>query len=86
MIGINHGLIGRDENLAYSCYIRGNKWHWGLVVDTWLRDQKVPGLNPGYARSTLSLWKKLFTCISSPHSCVKQVHDYRQYARVTAPL
>ena len=59
---------------------------YGLVVDTWLPDQKVPGLSPGYARSTLCPWERLFTCISSPHSCVKHVPDYRQYARVTSHL
>ena len=45
-------------------------------VDTWLRDQKVPSSSPGYARSTLRPWERLFTCISSPHSCVKRVPDY----------
>ena len=56
-------------------------WRCGLVVDTWLRDQKVPDSSPGCARSTL-----LFTCISSPHSHVKRVPDFRQYARVTRHL
>ena len=58
-------------------YCRG--WRCGLVVDTWLRDQKVPGSSLGYARPMLSPWERLFTCISSPHSCVKRVPDYRQY-------
>ena len=50
----------------------------GLVVDTWLRDQKVPGSSPGYARSTLSPWERLFTCIFlTPLMC--KVPDYRQY-------
>ena len=46
-------------------------WRRGLLVDTWLRDQKVPGSSPGCARLTLSPWERLFTCISSSHSCVK---------------
>ena len=41
----------------------GSKWRCGLVVDTWLRDHEVPGSSPGYARSTLSPWERLFTCI-----------------------
>ena len=61
-------------------------WRCSLVVDTWLPDQEVPGSSPGCARSTLSLWERLFTCISSPHSCVKQVPDYRQYSRVARHL
>ena len=59
-------------------------WYYGLVVDTWLRDQEVSGSSPGCARSTLSPW--LFTCLSSPNSCVKRVPDYRQYSRVTRHL
>ena len=55
-------------------------WRCGLVVDTRPRDQEVPGSSPGCARWTLSPWERLFTCISSPHSCVKRVPDYRQYA------
>ena len=58
----------------------------GIVVDTWLRDQKVPGSSPGCARSTLSPWERLFTCISSSHLCVKRVPDYRQYRKVTRYL
>ena len=33
----------------------------GLVVDPWLWDQEVLGSSPGYARSTLSPWERLFT-------------------------
>ena len=51
----------------------------GLVVDTWPPDQEVPGSSPGCARSTYSSWENLFTCVSSPHSCVKRVPDYWQY-------
>ena len=61
-------------------------WRCGLVVDTWLRDQKIPGLSPGCARLTLGPWESLFTCISSPHSCVKRVPDCRQFSRVTCHL
>ena len=61
-------------------------WPCGLAVDIWLRDQEVLGSSPGCARSTLSPWKRLLTCISSPHSCVKRVPDYRQYSRVTRHL
>ena len=64
----------------------GNEWRCGLVVDTWPRDQEAPGSSPGCARSTLSPWERLFTCISSPHSCVKRVPDYRQYSGVTRHL
>ena len=46
-------------------------------------DQKVPGSSSGYARSMLNPWERLLTCIPSPHSYVKRVPDYRQYARVT---
>ena len=53
-------------------------WRCGLVVETWLRDEEVPGSSPGCARSILSPWERLFTCISSPHSCVKRVPCYRQ--------
>ena len=52
-------------------------WRRGLVGDTWLWDQEVPGSSPGCARSTLSPWERLFTCIPSPHSCVKRVPHYR---------
>ena len=45
-----------------------------------------PSLSPGCARSALSSWERLLTCISSPHSCVKRVPNYRQYARVTCHL
>ena len=52
---------GRDREIL---------WRRGLVVDTWLRDQKVPGSSPGCARSTLSPWKRLFTCIfQTPLMC-----------------
>ena len=61
-------------------------WRCGLVVDTWLWDQKVSGSSPGCARSTLSLRERLFICISSPHSCVKRVPDCRQYDTVTRHL
>ena len=63
-------------------------WRCGLVVDTWPRDQEVPGSSPGCASSTLSPWERLFTCISSPQSCVKRVPDYRLYSSfvMTAPL
>ena len=57
-------------------------WRCGLVVDSWLQAQEVPGC----ARSKLSPWERLFTGMSSPHSCVKRVPDYRQYARVTRHL
>ena len=57
-----------------------------IVVDTWLWDQGVQGSSPGCARSTLSPWERLFTCISSPHSCVKKVPGYRQYSRVKRHL
>ena len=46
------------------------------------QDQEVPGSSPGCARLMLNPWKRLFTCISSLHSCVKRVPDYRQYVRV----
>ena len=58
----------------------------GLVVDTWLQDRKVPGSSPGCARSTLSPLERLFTCISSHHSCAKRVPNCRQYDRVTCHL
>ena len=61
-------------------------WHCSLVVDTWLWYQKVPGLSLCYARSTFSPRKRLFTCVSSPHSCVRRVPNYRQYTRVTCHL
>ena len=61
-------------------------WRHSLVVDTWLSDQDVPGLSPGCARSGFSPWERLCTCISSPHSCLKRVPDYRQYARVMRHL
>ena len=64
----------------------GFVWRCSLVLDTWLPDQKVPGSSPGYARSTLSPWERVFTCISSLHSCVKRVPDYGQYARVKRHL
>ena len=51
-----------------------------------LGGQEVPGSSPGYARSKLSPWKRLFTCIFSPYSCVKRVLDYMQYSRVTRHL
>ena len=47
------------------------RWEPLLVVDTWLWHQEVPGSSPGCARSTLSPWERPFTCIFSPHSCVK---------------
>ena len=61
-------------------------WHCGLVVDTWLRDRKILGSSPGCARLTLSPWERLFPCNSSPHLCVKRVHDCRQYGSVTRHL
>ena len=61
-------------------------WGRGLVADNWLWDQEVPGSSPGCVRSTLSPWDKLFTCISSPHSCVKRAPDYQKYPRVTCHL
>ena len=61
----------KDYNWFYFKFGRRR----GLVVDTWLRDQEVPGSSPGSARSTLSLWERLFTCICSSHSCVKRVPD-----------
>ena len=63
-----------------------NVWRCGIVVNTWLQDQEVPGSSPGCAMSTLSPWKRLSSCISSLHSCVKQVPDYRQYVRETRYL
>ena len=61
-------------------------WRLGLVVGTWLQDQEVLGSSPGCTRSTLSPWERLLTFISSPHSCVKRVPDYRQYSKVTRHL
>ena len=51
-------------------------WRRCLVVDTWLWDQEVSGSSPGYTRLTMSPWERLFTCISSPHSCVKTKNEY----------
>ena len=65
-------LMQDNHNTSYCIF-----WRQGLVVDTWLWDQEVPGSSPGCARST---------CISSPHLRVKWVTDYRQYARVKASL
>ena len=42
-------------------------WRYGLVVDTWLRDQEISGSSSDCARWTLSPWETLFTCISQPH-------------------
>ena len=67
------GGVTRDISIDYDL------WRRGLVVDTWLWDQEVPGSSPGCARSTLSPWERLFTCIGSPHSCVKRVRNYMQY-------
>ena len=61
-------------------------WRRGLVIDTWFRDQKVQGSSPGCARLTLSLEERLFTYIFSPHSFVKRVFDYAQYARLKRHL
>ena len=55
------------------------KWRRGLVVDTRLRDQKIPSLSPCFNRSTFSLWERLFTCISSPHSGEEWVPGNRQW-------
>ena len=51
-------------------------WRRGLVIDTWLWDQEVPGSSTGCATLKLSSWERLFTCLSSPHSCVKRVPGY----------
>ena len=48
-------------------------WRPGLVEDTWLWDQEVLSSSPGCDRSTFSPQERLFTCISSPHSCVERV-------------
>ena len=40
----------------------------------------------GYSGLPLRLWERLFTCISSPHSSIKRIPDYRQSARVTHHL
>ena len=55
----NHNMIKRNFTGLPLLKV----WRCGLVVDTWLRDQKVPGSSPGYARPTLSPWERLFTCI-----------------------
>ena len=42
---------------------------------------------PGFeSKSTLSPRERLFTCISSPHSCAKRVSDCRQYGSMTRHL
>ena len=72
-------------HILCKIYICGNLvWRRSLVIDTRLRDQKVPGSDPGCARLTSSPWERLFTGISSPHPRVKQIPEhYRQHARVT---
>ena len=64
-----------DQASPPNTHSKTSVWRWGLVVDTWLQDQEVSGSSPGCARSTLSPWQRLFTCIYSPHSCVKRVPD-----------
>ena len=56
-------IPGRNEIYSYLERLLNAllKWRCGLVVDTWIRNQKVPGSSPGYARSTLSPWERLFT-------------------------
>ena len=41
-------------------------WHGGHVVDTWLRDQEVPGTSPDCVESTLSPRGRLLKCVSHP--------------------
>ena len=48
--------------------------HKLIAAYTWPRDQEVSGSSPGCARSTLSLWERLFTC--------KRLPDWRQCSRV----
>ena len=81
-----HFLI-KEELTIYRVYAWCERmWRRGLVVDTWPMDPEIWGSSPGCARSTLSLWERLFICITSPHSCVKRVPDYRQCARVDRHL
>ena len=47
-----------------------NSWHRGLLVDTRHLDQGILGSNP--ASLTLSPWRRLITCISSPHSSLNE--------------
>ena len=54
-------------------------WLYGLVVEIWLWDQKLPSSSPGFTRSTLSPWERLFTCISLPTLGVKWVPSYRHW-------
>ena len=44
MSGLNTHCLG----------LRTKLWRCGLVMDTWLQDQEVPGSSPGCARSMLS--------------------------------
>ena len=58
---LRYFVYGKKQNVQqffpkWKCFM----WRCGLVVDTWLRDQKVPGSSPGYAWSTLSPWERLF--------------------------
>ena len=63
-----------------------------LIVASWFSGRHLAsesgghGSSPGCSRSTLSHWERLYTCIYSPHLCVKQVPDYRQRTRVTCHL
>ena len=90
---LRHGIscMGRDGWSLIQCWLysfysfySSVVWRCGLVVDTWLRDQKLSGSSPGYARSTLSLGKALYMHFLTP--CLKRVPDYRQYANVTRHL
>ena len=67
-LSLNRSIGLSPSLLSYHFISSLSVWRCGLVVDTWFRDQKVPGSSPGCARWTLSSWKRLFTCISSPHS------------------
>ena len=80
---INENVIFVLSMSYYNGHLIGRR---GLVVDIWIRDQEVLSSSRGCARLTLSPWERLFTCLSSPHTCVKRVFDYRQYARVTRHL
>ena len=53
--------------LCTFCKSNSYVWRRGLVVDPWLWEKEVWGSSPGCARSMLSPWERLFTCISSPH-------------------
>ena len=45
-----------------------------------------PGFESWLCQVNVESLERLFTCIFSPHSCVKRVPDYRQYPRVKRHL